>query len=129
LILPSAIDRSDWATRFPRGCTPGWYVLPCQGKYKVTLQWARSADFVPASSAGQRAGLGRRTPSRAPAGQVFSSYREYGETGESKSGQNAHRLPVRSLLSELTDLPVKSAFTGFLSFWRKMVLRLSHRLP
>jgi hypothetical protein len=44
LILPSADDRSGWATRFPRGCTPGWYVLPCQGKYKVTLQWARSAD-------------------------------------------------------------------------------------
>jgi hypothetical protein len=52
LTLPSADDRLGWATRFPRGCTPGWYVLPCQGKYKVTLQWARSADFVPAYSAG-----------------------------------------------------------------------------
>jgi hypothetical protein len=57
LILPSADNRLGWAARFPRGCTPGWYVLPCQGKYKVTLQWARSADFVLASPAGERAGV------------------------------------------------------------------------
>jgi hypothetical protein len=54
LILPSADHRSGWATRFPRGCTPGWYVLPCQGKYKVTLQWARAADSASASSAERR---------------------------------------------------------------------------
>jgi hypothetical protein len=59
----------------------------------------------------------------------FFFYREHGETGESKSGQDAHRLPVRSLLSELTDLPVKSAFTVFPSFCRKMVMRFSHRRP
>jgi hypothetical protein len=59
----------------------------------------------------------------------FSSYREHGETGESKSGWIAHRSPVRNPLTELTDLPVKSAFPDLPSSCRRMALRFSRRPP
>jgi hypothetical protein len=89
LILPSADDRSGWASRFPRGCTPGWYVLPCQGKYKVTLQWARSADCVLASYAGERRGYPHARAQRTrvgysnPLAKLFSCFRELRAASES----------------------------------------------